>query len=109
MPAQTQPTRTGEVGENFQIPIRITPRPTKDDANSLPPLETLPIATEAPWDSLKAKIEESLAEAKQEAAAAVDFAEQSPVPTVESIMDDVYWETDNNTEASKIGQHFFND
>jgi len=48
-------------------------------------------------------------EAKQEAAAAVDFAEQSPAPTAESIMDDVYWESDNNTEASKIGQHFFND
>ncbi len=48
-------------------------------------------------------------EAKQESAAAVVFAEESPAPSVDSIMDDVYWESDNNTEASKIGQHFFND
>lgn len=48
-------------------------------------------------------------EAKQEAAAAAKFADESPAPTVESIFDDVYWETDNNTEASKIGRHFFND
>lgn len=48
-------------------------------------------------------------EAKEEAAAAVKFAEESPAPGVDEIMDDVYWETDNDTEASKIGQHFFND
>ena len=48
-------------------------------------------------------------EAKEEAAAAVKFAEESPAPSVDEIMDDVYWETDNDTEASKIGQHFFND
>ena len=48
-------------------------------------------------------------EAKQEAAAAVKFAEESPSPTIEDITDDVYWETDNNTEASQIGRHFFND
>ena len=47
--------------------------------------------------------------AKEEAAASVEFAEQSPPPTIEDIMDDVYWESDNNTEASKIGRHFFND
>ncbi|MFC7337385.1 pyruvate dehydrogenase (acetyl-transferring) E1 component subunit alpha [Haloferula chungangensis] len=47
--------------------------------------------------------------AKEEAAASVKFAEESPAPTIESIMDDVYWESDNNTEASKIGRHFFND
>jgi len=47
--------------------------------------------------------------AKEEAAAAAKFAEESPAPTVESIMDDVYWESDHNTEASKIGRHFFND
>jgi pyruvate dehydrogenase E1 component alpha subunit len=48
-------------------------------------------------------------EAKQEAAASVKFAEESPNPTIEDITDDVYWETDNQTEASKIGRHFFND
>ena len=48
-------------------------------------------------------------EAKQEAAASVKFAEESPAPTIESITEDVYWEVDNNTEASKIGRHFFND
>jgi pyruvate dehydrogenase E1 component alpha subunit len=47
--------------------------------------------------------------AKDEAAASVKFAEESPAPTIESIMDDVYWESDNNTEASKVGRHFFND
>ncbi|MBT8043565.1 MAG: pyruvate dehydrogenase (acetyl-transferring) E1 component subunit alpha [Verrucomicrobiae bacterium] len=48
-------------------------------------------------------------EAKAEADHSADFAEQSPAPTAESIFDDVYWETDNNTEASHIGRHFFND
>ncbi len=48
-------------------------------------------------------------EAKQEAAAAARFAEESPAPTVEDIMKDVYWETDNGTPASKLGLHFFND
>ncbi|HAN82269.1 MAG TPA: pyruvate dehydrogenase (acetyl-transferring) E1 component subunit alpha, partial [Verrucomicrobiales bacterium] len=37
------------------------------------------------------------------------FAEESPPPTIEDITNDVYWETDNNTEASQIGRHFFND
>jgi pyruvate dehydrogenase E1 component alpha subunit len=48
-------------------------------------------------------------EAKQEAAASTKFAEESPPPTIEDITNDVYWETDNNTEASQIGRHFFND
>ena len=47
--------------------------------------------------------------AKQEAAASVEFAEKSPAPTVESIMEDVYWESDNATEASRVGRHFFTD
>lgn len=46
--------------------------------------------------------------ANEEAAAAVEFAERSPAPTVADISTDVYWETDNQTEASKIGHHFFN-
>ena len=48
-------------------------------------------------------------EAKAEADASAVFAEQSASPTVESIFEDVYWETDNNTEASNTGRHFFND
>ncbi len=47
--------------------------------------------------------------ANEEAAAAVKFAEDSPSPTVADISTDVYWETDNQTDASKIGHHFFND
>ena len=48
-------------------------------------------------------------DAKAEAAASVEFANASPAPTIEDITEDVYWEVDNNTEASKIGRHFFND
>jgi pyruvate dehydrogenase E1 component alpha subunit len=47
--------------------------------------------------------------AKEEAAASVVFADQSPAPSVESIMDDVYWEVDNKTIAGQTGRHFFND
>ncbi len=47
--------------------------------------------------------------ATAEAREAVKFAEESPAPTIEDVMTDVYWETDNNTPASKIGRHFFND
>lgn len=46
-------------------------------------------------------------EAKSEADASVKFAEDAPAPTIADISTDVYWETDNDTEASKIGQHFF--
>ncbi|MFT3990172.1 MAG: pyruvate dehydrogenase (acetyl-transferring) E1 component subunit alpha [Luteolibacter sp.] len=45
--------------------------------------------------------------ARSEAAASVKFAEESPAPTIADISTDVYWETDNQTEASKIGHHFF--
>jgi pyruvate dehydrogenase E1 component alpha subunit len=48
-------------------------------------------------------------EAKNEAAASVKFADESPAPTIADISTDVYWETDNDTPASKIGRHFFND
>tara|TARA_Y100000385_G_scaffold289052_1_gene357336 strand:- start:3694 stop:4767 length:1074 start_codon:yes stop_codon:yes gene_type:complete len=48
-------------------------------------------------------------EAKQEAVAAAKFADESPAPTVESIFEDVYWETDNKTDAAQVGRHFFND
>lgn len=55
-------------------------------------------------DELAASISK---DSKAEAAAAVKFAEESPAPSLSEITDDVYWETDNNTEASKIGHHFF--
>ncbi len=45
--------------------------------------------------------------ANAEAAEAVKFAEDSPPPSITDIATDVYWETDNKTEASKIGHHFF--
>ena len=45
--------------------------------------------------------------AKEEADASVVFAEESPAPTIADISPDVYWETDNQTEASKTGHHFF--
>lgn len=48
-------------------------------------------------------------EAKAEADQAAVFAEQSAPPTVDEIFDDVYWETDNETESGKTGRHFFND
>jgi pyruvate dehydrogenase E1 component alpha subunit len=47
--------------------------------------------------------------AQDEAQAAVQFADDSPPPQVSDIMDDVYWEVDNKTEAGAIGRHFFND
>ena len=57
---------------------------------------------------LSEKLIEKLNEqAKEEVAAAVKFAEDSPAPTIADVSKDVYWETDNNTEASKIGHHFF--
>ena len=45
--------------------------------------------------------------AKEEAMAAVDFAEESPPPRVEDIVQNVYWESDHDTPASRIGRHFF--
>ncbi len=55
-------------------------------------------------DELIEKINE---QAKEEIAAAVKFAEDAPAPTIADVSTDVYWETDNNTEASRIGHHFF--
>ena len=46
--------------------------------------------------------------AKEEANAAVKFAEESPYPELDDIYADVYWEVDNKTEAAR-GTHFFND
>ncbi len=55
------------------------------------------------------QVKEITKAAADEAAAAVKFAEESPAPTVADISTDVYWESDNDTEVSKIGRHFFND
>lgn len=46
-------------------------------------------------------------EAVAEAAAAAKFAEESPYPTIESIQQDIYWETDNGRTSE--GRIFFND
>ena len=46
-------------------------------------------------------------EAGKEAEASADFAEQSPYPDPVEMMDDIYWEVDNNTEAGNTGRHFF--
>jgi len=45
--------------------------------------------------------------AKAEAGDAANLAKLSNPPTVEAIMENVYWESDHETAASKIGQHFF--
>ncbi|MGA0844966.1 MAG: pyruvate dehydrogenase (acetyl-transferring) E1 component subunit alpha [Luteolibacter sp.] len=47
------------------------------------------------------------AKAREEAAAAVKFAEQSPAPGIADISTDIYWETDHQTDASKLGVHLF--
>lgn len=49
------------------------------------------------------------AEAKQEAARAVKFAEDSPFPELEEIFSDVYYEVDMDTESGRTGRHFFSD
>lgn len=56
-------------------------------------------------DSAK-EIEKAANEEAKEAAA---YADEAEPPSVDSIMDDVYWEVDNKTEAGRIGRHFFND
>ena len=47
--------------------------------------------------------------AKKEAAASVQFAEDSPFPELESVFDDIYYEVDMGTQSGKTGRHFFND
>lgn len=48
-------------------------------------------------------------EKKQEAEAAAQFADESPVAPREEIQTDVYWEVDNDTESKLKGTYFFND
>lgn len=55
------------------------------------------------------EIAEVDAGAKNEAAAAVKFALESPLPKEADIFSDVYWEVDRQTTAGRTGRHFFND
>ena len=45
--------------------------------------------------------------AKEEADASADFAQASPLPDPEELMEDVYWETDNPAEKTSGGTMFF--
>ncbi len=47
--------------------------------------------------------------AKDESAASVKFAEESPWPEESAIREDVYWETDNPADKKSEGRIFFND
>lgn len=49
------------------------------------------------------------AAATEEAEQSVQFAEESPLPSVDSITEDVYFEVDRQTVAGRTGRHFFND
>jgi pyruvate dehydrogenase E1 component alpha subunit len=57
----------------------------------------------------ESQFEEFSDAAKAEAEAAVQFAEQSPLPSDEAIFEDVYFEVDRQTEAGRTGKHFFHD
>ncbi len=46
-------------------------------------------------------------EANEEADASIKFAEDSPFPEDSAMLQDVYWEVDNDTESGKTGRHFF--
>lgn len=48
-------------------------------------------------------------EARDEANASVQFAEESPFPDPSAILEDVYYEVDSGSAAGKTGRHFFND
>jgi pyruvate dehydrogenase E1 component alpha subunit len=56
----------------------------------------------------ESEIQEIDKAAKEEANAAVAFAEESPFPQESDILTDVYWEVDHQTDAAKSGSHFFN-
>ena len=45
--------------------------------------------------------------AKEEADASADFAQASPLPDPEELMEGVYWETDNPAEKTSGGTMFF--
>lgn len=52
-------------------------------------------------------IEKIDTEARNEADAAIEFAEASPFPTPDDIQKDVYWESDNPSERKSEGRLFF--
>lgn len=52
--------------------------------------------------------EEMDQKAKEEANAAVKFAEESSFPELNDIFTDIYWEVDNHTDAAQHGTYFFN-
>lgn len=54
-----------------------------------------------------AKIKEIDQAARNEAEAAVEFAEASPWPTIEDIQRDVYWEADHPSKRASTGRLFF--
>ena len=56
----------------------------------------------------ESEIEDIDVATKEETNEAVKFAEESPVLTESEILNDVYWEVDNQTDAAKHGRHFFN-
>ena len=93
--ANAKKYRTPEEIENYKTnfdPIRLWRKRLVEEG----------VATEEQLDAI------DKAEAA-EAVASVKFAEESPAPAIGDIMNDVYWETDNDTPASKLGRHFFND
>jgi pyruvate dehydrogenase E1 component alpha subunit len=45
--------------------------------------------------------------AKGDAEASAEFADASPYPESEELMDDIYWETDNPQEKTSLGTMFF--
>jgi TPP-dependent pyruvate/acetoin dehydrogenase alpha subunit len=54
------------------------------------------------------KYEELDQASRSEANESVQFAEESPIPSDESITEDVYFEVDRQTTAGRTGRHFFN-
>jgi pyruvate dehydrogenase E1 component alpha subunit len=56
----------------------------------------------------ESEIQEIDKAAKEEANAAVAFAEESPLPEESDLLTDVYWEVDHRTDAAKNGSYFFN-
>ncbi|HWH69934.1 MAG TPA: pyruvate dehydrogenase (acetyl-transferring) E1 component subunit alpha [Candidatus Sulfotelmatobacter sp.] len=57
----------------------------------------------------EAQIAELDTAARNEAAAAVQFAQESPWPKEADIFADIYYEVDRQTAAGRTGKHFFND
>jgi pyruvate dehydrogenase E1 component alpha subunit len=54
-------------------------------------------------------LEEISSQAKAEALAAVVSADTGAPPEISDIGKDVYWESDHETQSSRIGRHFFDD